>query len=257
MRFRALALATSSAVIFLWTQVLMVAAAEVRVVSLPAYKSLLEKLNPAFESATGNRLVIESGVFSQLKGRLDAGDFDVAISSGAVTDYLSKQGMTVPSTRIEFSRIGIGVAVPQGAPKPDISSVAAFKRALLSAKAISIPTRESAAGSYLVNLLDRLGIGDDLKPKVRMTGGGGETPRAIATGQVDIGMSLLSEFVAVRGLEIVGPLPSEIQHYVIQTAAVGTAAKERNASESLVKYLMTPPAIALIKAEGLEPAAPR
>jgi molybdate transport system substrate-binding protein len=257
MRMNAFASAVKLSFVVLLVQGVTVKAAEIRVISLPAYESLLKKLDPVFATATGHKLVIESGLFSQLKGRIDAGDFDVAISSGPVTDYLSKQGKTVASKRIEFSRVGIGVAVPAGSPKPDITSVAEFKRALLNAKSISIPSKESTAGGYLVHLFDRLGVSDDLRSKLRISGGGGQTPKAVAGGEADLGISLVSEFVNVRGVEIVGPLPSELQLYAIQTAAVGATAKEPNAAEILISYLTTPTAAVIIKAEGLEPIAPR
>jgi molybdate transport system substrate-binding protein len=232
-------------------------AAEIRVISLPAYKSLLENLNPTFASKAGHTLAVEYGLFPQLKGRLDAGDFDVAISSGVMTDYLATQGKTIPNTRIVFSRVGIGVGVATGATKPDISSTAAFKRALLNATSISIPPKESTAGGYLIGLMERLGIADDVKSKLTITGGGGQTPRAIAAREADLGITLITEFVHVRGIDVVGPLPSELQHYVIQTGAVGTTAKAPEAAEALIKYLTTPAAAALIEAEGLEPLVSR
>jgi molybdate transport system substrate-binding protein len=181
----------------------------------------------------------------------------VAISSGPVTDYLSKQGKIVVDKRIEFSRVGIAVAVPAGSPKPDISSVAQFKSALLNAKSINIPPSESTAGGYLSNLFDRLGVSDELRSKLKVSAGGGQTPKAVASGEAELGISLASEFVHVSGVEIVGPLPSELQLYALQTAAVGTAAKEPTAAENLVRYLTTPAAGAIIEREGLEPIAAR
>ncbi len=232
-------------------------AAEIRVISIPAYIYLFQKLTPAFENTTGHKLVIDFGLFSHLKGRIDAGDFDVAISTAAMTDYLAKEGKTVPSTRVEFSRIGIGVGVPAGAPKPDIGSVDAFKQTLLNAKSISIPPKESAAGGYLISLMERLGIASNIGSKLNITGGGGQTPKAVSAGEVELGITLISEFVPFRGVEIVGPLPSELQHYVVATAAVGTMAKEPNAAETLVKFLTSTPTVALFKAEGLEPVIGR
>jgi molybdate transport system substrate-binding protein len=239
--------------LLLLTQGVTVHAAEITVITLPAYKSLLEKLNPVFTTTTGHTLVIESGLFSQLKARIDAGDFDVAISSGAITDYLESQGKTLANKRIEFSRVGIAAAVPAGSPKPDITSVAEFNRALRNAKSISIPPKESTAGGYLVTLFDRLGVSDEVKAKLKVSSGGGQTPKAIAVGEADLGISLASEFVDVPGIEVVGPLPSEVQFYAIQTAAVGATARETGAAGILLSYLATPAAIALIQAEGLEP----
>jgi molybdate transport system substrate-binding protein len=254
-KMNALTSAARLGLFFLLGQGVTVEAAEIQIISLPAYTSLLEKLDPLLATTTGHRLVIESGLFSQLKGRIDTGDFDVAISSGPVTDYLAKQGKTVPSKRIEFSRVGIAAAVPAGSPKPDITSVPEFKQALHNAKSISIPSKESTAGGYLINLFDRLGVSDDLKSKLKISSGGGQTPKAIAAGEAALGISLASEFVHVPGVDVVGPLPSELQLFVIQTAAVGVTAKEPGAAENLISYLATPAAVALIRAEGFEPIA--
>jgi molybdate transport system substrate-binding protein len=257
MRISAFGAAAITGIAALLGQNFAVYAAEVRLITLPAFKSLFEELAPNFETATGHKLVIEARLFSQLKERIDAGDFDVAVSTATMTDYLAKQNKTVVGTRVEFSRVGIGAAVAAGSPKPDISSVDAFKRALLNAKSISIPTKESTAGAYLSSLVVRLGLLNDIKSKLKESTGGGQTPRAIATGEADLGLSLLTEFVHVKGVEIVGPIPSELQRYVIETAAVGIAAKEPNAADTLVEYLMRPVAVAVIKAEGMEPIPPQ
>jgi molybdate transport system substrate-binding protein len=231
--------------------------AAIRAISAPTFKYLFEKLRPHFEASTGYKLVIEFGWFSLLKGRIDAEDFDVAISAGATTDYLAKQGRTVPSTRVEFSRAGIGMGVSAGAPKPDIKSDDALKRALLNAKSISIPPPASTTGAYLLTLFERLGVAGEIKSKLQITESGDHTVKAVAAGRAEIGITLINEFVPVPGVEIVGSLPSELQNYVVGTAAVGSTARDPRAAESLVKYLGTTTALDLIKADGLEPILPR
>src|SRR5262249_27028725 len=175
MTIKAITSAMKFALGVLLAQAAVADAAEIRVVTLPAYKPLFEKLDPIFAASTGHKLSINSGLFSQLKAQIDAGDFDVAISSGPVTDYLSKQDKTVANKRIEFARIGIGVAAHAGAQKPDISSADSFRRSLLNAKSINIPSRESTAGGYLVKVFERLGINEDIRSKLQVSGGGGQT----------------------------------------------------------------------------------
>ena len=227
---------------------------ELAVVSLPAYKPLFEKLTPAFATATGHKLTVEFGTFPQIKGRLDSGDYDVAITSAATTDYVLKGGKALPESRVDFSKVGIAVAVPAGAPKPDISTADAFKRAMLNAKTISVPIPESGAGGYLVKLFDKLGIAADLQPKLKVSAPVPlSTPKAIAAREVEIGMTLSTEFLYVAGLDVVGPLSADIQASVVQTATISATAKHRAVAETFLKFLKAPPAVPLIKAEGLEP----
>jgi len=226
-------------------------AAEIRVISNPGMKSVFEELAPQFERMTGHRLLIQYGLIAQLKAPIDAGEFDVAISTGPVTDYLNKRGMTVPDSRTDIARVGIGVSVRAGAPKPDISTVSAFKRALLNAKSISY-TGGSAAGTYIAGMLERLGIAAEMKPKTRILGGGGQNPKAVAAGEVELGLSIISDIVPVQGAELLGPLPNELQTYIIETAAIGINSKEPQVAGALIKFLAAPAAAQVMRALGLE-----
>jgi molybdate transport system substrate-binding protein len=227
-------------------------AAEIRVISNPGMKSVFEELAPQFERMTGHRVLIQYGLMAQLKAPIDAGEFDVAISTGPVTAYLNERGMTVPDSRADVARVGIGVSVRAGAPKPDISTVSAFKRTLLNAKSISY-TGGSAAGTYIAGMLERLGIAAEMKPKTRILGGGGQNPKAVAAGEVELGLSVISDIVPVPGAELLGPLPAELQTYIVETAAVGIASKEPQAAGALIKFLLAPAATPVFRAKGLEP----
>ena len=227
-------------------------AAEVRIGTLPAFKKLMEEIAPVFESVTGHKVTVYSGLISELRSQIEGGQFDVIISTAALTAYLAKENRTIETSRKNFSRAGIGAAVRTGTTKPDISSVAAFKNALLAARSISIPTKENTAGAYLVELMERLGVLEAVKSKLLVSTGGGQTPKAVASGEAEIGLSLLNEFVPVPGLAVLGFIPKELQRYVVETAGISVVAKEPGAAMEFLQFLSTPAAVAKIKADGLE-----
>ncbi|MSQ72783.1 MAG: ABC transporter substrate-binding protein [Betaproteobacteria bacterium] len=223
----------------------------VRVLSLPGFKPALDELGPQFERATGHTVVSRYGLEAQLEEALDVGEFDVRIVGPRSLDAEIERGLIVAGTRTDIARVGIGVAVKSGAPRPDISTVAAFKRALLDATSISY-TRDSRAGQYLASLMDRLGIGDELRPKTKRLGGGGQNPRAVAAGEVELGLSVISDILPVAGAELLGPLPPELQHYLLMCGSVGATAKEPEVAAALLRFLAAPAAFAVIKATGME-----
>jgi molybdate transport system substrate-binding protein len=158
----------------------------------------------------------------------------------------------VGATRIDVSRSGAGLAVKRGAPKPDIGTTEAFKRALLEAKSICY-VEQGATGIYLKGLFERLGIAEQLKGKTRLLPPSNPAAHAVANGEAEIGMTQISEILPYAGAELVGPLPAEIQLTSVYPAAVGAAAKEPKAAEAFIKFLTTPAAAAVLKAKGLEP----
>jgi len=156
----------------------------------------------------------------------------------------------IDTTRATIAHAGIGVAIHKGAPKPDIGTTEAFKRALLSAKSVGF-TAAGASGVYLKTLFEKLGIADELKPKLKLLqGGAGE---AAANGEVEIGMTQISEILPYANAELVGPLPSDIQSYTYFTAGVSVASKEADAAKAFIKFLAAPAALTVIKAKGMEP----
>jgi molybdate transport system substrate-binding protein len=150
--------------------------------------------------------------------------------------------------------MGIGVAVRAGAPKPDIATVEAFKQTLLNAKSISY-TRDSAAGIYLASMLTHLEIAEEMKPKTKLMGGGGQNPRAVAAGEVELGLSVIGDILPIAGAELLGPLPGELQRYVAVALGVGTTAREPGAAKALITFLTAPTAAPVYKAKGLEPGS--
>jgi molybdate transport system substrate-binding protein len=208
----------------------------VKVLCIPGMTSAMEALGPEFERTTGYKPIQSFGLPSQLRESINRGDFDVALFSSDTIDDLITQEKIDASTCLAAACMSIGVAARTGAPQPDISSVASFKHALLQATSISY-TKDSAAGIYLAGLMERLGIAEELQAKTKLMGGGGQNPRAVATGDVELGLSVISDILPVSGVELVGPLPSELQHSVIVVAGVHTVAKEPGAARALIQFL--------------------
>jgi molybdate transport system substrate-binding protein len=186
-------------------------AAEIRVMSSNALKTSLQELTPAFEKATEHKLILTWGAAVPLKAQIEKGEaFDLAVLTGSAIDDLIKQGRLVAATRTNLASSAAGVAVRKGAPKPDISTVEAFKRALLNAKSVAY-VEQGGTGIYLKALLPRLGIADALKDKIKLLPPENPTAHAIANGEAEIGMTQISEILPYPGPELVGPLPAEIQ----------------------------------------------
>jgi molybdate transport system substrate-binding protein len=229
-------------------------AAEVKVISSNALKTTLEELAPAFEKATEHKLVFTFGAAIPLKAEIEKGaTFDLAVLTTAGVDDLIKQGKLVGATRTALANSGAGVAVRKGAAKPDISTVDAFKSALLNAKSVAY-VEQGGTGVYLKGLLVRLGIADALKDRVKMLPPENPAARAVANGEAEIGMTQISEILPYTGAELVGPFPKEIQLTTSFGAAVGANARQSEAAQALLKFLTSPAAAAVLKSKGLDPA---
>ena len=199
-------------------------AAELKVLSTVAVKAVVEELGPQFERQTGHKLAVTFGVANTMRRQIEAGEsFDVAIMTAPVTDALITEGLIVPATRADLARGGIGIAVRAGTPKPDIGSVEALRRALLAADSIAY-SKEGWSGLYFAGLIERFGMTEVMKPKIRY--GAANVGEMVAAGEAQMGVQLINELMAVPGLELVGPLPAEVQNYVILTAGVGAQARD-------------------------------
>jgi molybdate transport system substrate-binding protein len=229
-------------------------AAEIKVISSNALKTVLEELGPAFEKATEHKLVIQWGAAVPLKAEIEKGaTFDLAVLTVAGIDDLIKQGKLAGATRANLANSGAGVAVRKGAPKPDISTVEAFKRALLNAKSVAY-VEQGGTGIYLKALLPRLGIADALKSRLVILPPENPAAHAVANGEAEIGMTQISEILPYAGADLVGPFPAEIQLTTSFAAAVGTNARQSAPAQALIKFLTAPAAAPVFKAKGLDPA---
>jgi molybdate transport system substrate-binding protein len=226
-------------------------AAEVKVMAGVAMTGVIGELGPQFERATGHKIVIQYGPGGTLKRQIDAGEaFDLAIIASERVDDLIKQGKIAGDSRVEIVRVGIGVAVREGAPKPDISSVDAFKRTLLSVKSVTT-TLEGATGEHFIKLLDRLGIADQVKGKIKPNAPERVVP-AVANGEAELAIGATFDLTSTKGAQFVGLLPAELQNWFVNTAGVSATAKQPDAARALIKHLTTPEAAAVIKAKGME-----
>ena len=229
-------------------------AADINVFLTGAARRAYDTLAPQFEKATGHKLITQSALPPDLIKKMDAGEpFDVIILSYDV-ENLVKQGKLASDSRTVFGRIGIGVAVKQGAPKPDFSTVEAFKRSLLNAKSIAT-SGEGSSGRYVATLLEKLGIADQVKPKIK-SGGAGTSALLVSRGEVDFAVSGLPPLLGTPNIEWLGYLPAEINNWLPFTGGLSANAKQSEAGRALLKFLTTPAAIAVWKENGLEPVAP-
>lgn len=226
--------------------------ADIRVLSTHAVLDVLNELGPKFERATGHRLSIGYDPAKAVKRQIENGAaFDVAIVTRPVFDDLAAQGKILLETRADIGRSGLGVAVRKGAPKPDIATTEAFKRALLAAKSV-VRSTEGTSGIYFEKLLDRLGIAEAMRDKVKL-GPSGRVAELVARGEADMAVQQIAELLPVTGAQYAGPFPPELQLYSEFAAGVASASKHREAAKAFIATLTTPEAIALFKAAGLEP----
>ncbi|MBI4207661.1 MAG: substrate-binding domain-containing protein [Betaproteobacteria bacterium] len=258
MKMRFLVAATNIVFMFLLVVGIAAQAAEVKVLSSNQMKTVMEDLGPKFERATGHKLAITFAGLGIVVKRVQGGDtVDVVIIPREGIDGFVKDGKASAGnvTVIARSR-GLGVAVRKGAPKPDIASPEALKRTLLAAKSIAYPSPAGggASGIHFAKVLDRLGIANEMKPKAVFTGGAGAgVGFLVATGKAEIGVHHFHELIPVAGIELVGPLPGDLQETIVLSAAIMTGAKDAGASKALVNFLRTPEAATVIKAKGMEP----
>ena len=184
--------------------------------------------------------------------RLAAGEtYDMIIMSAPSIEEHTKNGKLVAGSRVDLARSGVAIAVPKGAPKPDISTTDAVKKMLLSAKSIGYSTGPS--GNYLLTLLDRLGVAADVKPKLKQTPTGVFVGTIIANREVEVGFQQVSELSHFPGIDYVGPLPADIQSYTMFSSGIVAGAKEADAARALVKFITSPAVAYAYKKRGMEP----
>ena len=227
-------------------------AVEIRILSTHAALDVLNELGPKFERATGNRLSIGYDPAKAVKRQVENGaGFDIAIVTRPVFDDLARQGKILPETRADIGRCGLGLSVRKDAPKPDIATTEAFKRALLATKSV-VRSTEGTSGIYFEQLLDRLGIAEAMAGKI-VLGPSGRVAELVARGEADMAVQQIAELLPVTGAQYVGPFPPELQLYSEFSAGVASASKHRDAGNAFIAALTTPDAIALFTAAGLEP----
>jgi molybdate transport system substrate-binding protein len=227
-------------------------AVEIKVLSTQATEQAYRELAPQFEQASGHKVTtIFTGTLDVQK-RIAAGEsYDLIIMAGPAVDDFIKAGKIVPGSRVDLAKSGVGVGVRAGAPKPDIGSTEALKKALLAAKSIGYSTGPS--GVYVVGLFRRLGIADQIKSKLKQTATGVFVGSIVASGEAEIGIQQVSELSHFDGVDYVGPLPADVQEITVFSSGIQVGAKERDAANAWVKFLTAPAAAPAFKKRGLEP----
>lgn len=228
-------------------------AAELQVLAGGAMAGPLKELSSQFEHATGHRVVFRFGTTPELiKLATTGGPFDLGIVPREVLKDAATQAHFTSEPPIDIARVGLGVAVRSGAQKPDISSSDALKQTLLNAKSIAtIPA--SAAGAQVSRMFERLGIGEAMQAKTKVQAGPTQVVQAVATGDAELGVFLINVLTA-PGLDVVGPVPADLQQEIVFTAGTAANTKETQAAKAFIAFLKTPTAAAVIKAKGMTPA---
>ena len=227
-------------------------AADIKVLCTNGVRAVVDELIPRFEQQTGNKITIQFEPSTQLKKRIDSGEpFDLVIMTTSLIEDEITAGRLLEVSRTFIARSGLGVSIRSGAKKPNISTVNAFKNALLNAESITYATQGASAAPFEV-LVAKLGITSPLKPKYNLRPTASEVGQAVSTGAVELGIAPVSEILPVRGVDLVGPFPKEIQSYVELTAALSASPKEKDAAGKLIAFLIAPGNLPIYKMKGME-----
>jgi molybdate transport system substrate-binding protein len=227
--------------------------AEISLLASGAVKEAYLDLLPRFEKASGHIVKAAWSNTTDIRKRVAQGEIaDLVILGDDGTDALIKDGKLVASTRTGFATSRIYVAVRAGAPRPDIGSGDALKRSLLTAKSVAYSS--GASGTYIVTMLKKLGIYDEISAKAFVTKANDPVGGKVAAGEAEIGFHQLSELIPVKGIDVIGPLPAELQQITLFSGALHAAAKEPAAATALARFLTAPAATEILKKHGLEPA---
>jgi molybdate transport system substrate-binding protein len=231
-------------------------AAQIKILAGSAIETAMAVLIPQFEKSSGHQVTFDfNGAIGAMTDRVQNGEAaDAVIVSGLQIDALEKQGKVVAGSRTDIVKVGVGLFVRKGAPKPDISSVDAFKQAMLSAR--SIGWNDPAAGApvsiYLMGVLERLNIADVMKPKTVAFKQRSERFGAVARGDVEIGFNQISEIIAAPSVDLVGPLPAPIQNFTLFAGGIVATSKEQEAAEALMRFISSPASLQTWKTKGFD-----
>jgi molybdate transport system substrate-binding protein len=227
-------------------------AAELKVIAGGGMTIPLKELAPQFERSSGHKVDIAFAATPELIKMATSGNpMDAAVVPVNVMKDAGARAKFAPEATTDIARVGFGVAIKAGAPKPDVSTPDALKQTLLKAQSITF-LPESAAGAYVIKVFDRLGIADAMKAKTKPQKTTGDIPKAVANGDAELGIFLTNVLVA-PGVELAGPFPGDLQDDLVFTGAVAADSKDKAAAKAFLDYLKTPEAVAVIKAKGMRP----
>ena len=241
----------------------LAARAGVRVLSAVGMRQVISDLGPKFERATGQRLKVSFDSGAVILKRLEGGEHaDVVMLPRSGIDRLAGEGKLVAGSVTDLATSRVGVAGRRGSPRPDISTPEAFRRAMLAAEKIACPDPAlgGSSGLHIAEVFERLGIAVAVRPRLVLV----STPareatmpgQLVADGKAEVALHQMQELMAVPGVEVVGPLPGDLQGTFLFSAAVTAGARDVKAAKALVSFLRTPEARGVIKSKGMEPAGP-
>ena len=237
-----------------WAVSLCSASAELKVLTAGAFKPVVMALVPEFEARTGHKLTVENDTAGALARRITTGEaFDLVVLTPAALAQLAQAGKVATGASVPLARVAIGVAVKRGAPAPDISTVAAFRHALLGARAVAYidPAAGGSSGIYLTQLFDKMGVAPQIALKAVLVPGGLVAQRVVS-GEADLAIHQISEILAVPGATLVGPLPAEIQNYTVYAGAVSATARDVPVANAFLAVLGSAAARAVLNDKGME-----
>ena len=235
-------------------QVAIAQKAPLRVMSSNGVKAVVDDLRLSCERAIGHPIEIQFGTAVSLKQKIDAGEpFDVALLTSDVIDELIKTGKIAEASRVNMARSGIGIGVRAGEAKPDIRTNGVLKATLLNAKSIAYPG-DGASRVHVEEMLERLGITNEIKPKAILAKGSAGAGTSVTSRQADLLLTLMSEIPPLAGVELVGPLPADVQGYVYFAAGIGVKADNAEAGKALIRLLTNTDAHRVYIEKGMDPA---
>ena len=236
-------------------------AAEINVITSGAFATALKELAPVYEKKSGHTIKISfgssmGGAPDSIPTRLSKGEsFDVLILAGSALDDFIKKGDITAGTRVDLANSTIGASVKKGAPKPDISTVAALKKSLLEAKSVAYSA--SASGTYLsTELFEKLGVADQMKLTAKKIYSE-RVGSVVARGEAELGFQQVSELISIDGLDFIGEIPAEVQQTIPFSAGITNNVKEPQAARDLIQFLASPEAAPIIKQTGMNPILPK
>jgi molybdate transport system substrate-binding protein len=229
---------------------------EIKVFSAGAVEGPLEALIHEFERETGHKVLVTFNTVGAIQSKLKAGEKpDLAVLSAPAIEALAKEGFVDAASRADLGRAETGLAVREGAPCPDISTLPAFKQTLLQLRSVAVtdPAAGGSSGIYMARVFEQMGIAEDIKKKSLLKHGGRQVAEAIASGEAEAGITFLSEILPIKGTQTVGPLPKEIAFTNVYAAVLPTNSKEGAGARALIAFLTRPASRERFKAAGLEP----
>jgi molybdate transport system substrate-binding protein len=223
---------------------------DLKVLSGGAMQGLMADAVPLFERDGGCKVAVEIGLTSALRKAIaDGAVFDIALLPRSDVDALARDGRVAAGSVTDIARSAIGVAVRAGAPKPDIATVDAFKRAVL--RAGSVTYSDGPSGLYIAGLMERLGLAEAIKSKTKLTTG--PVAELLARGEAELGLQQIVAILPVKGANLVGPLPAELQNIIVYAAGLSARSANGEAARKFIAFTATPEVVDLIRAKGMEP----